>query len=86
MSGGVDSSVTASLIDKAIGSQLTCIFVDHGLLRKNEGQEVREIFSKNFTGDFIYVDAKDLFLKKKSKNFPKSLSEQIATPVNNEEM
>ena len=67
LSGGVDSSVTASLIDKAIGNQLTCIFVDHGLLRKNEGQEVREIFSKNFTGDFIYVDAKDLFLKNLSK-------------------
>jgi GMP synthase (glutamine-hydrolysing) len=63
LSGGVDSSVTASLIDQAIGSQLTCIFVDHGLLRKNEGQEVCEIFSKNFSGDFIYVDAKDLFLK-----------------------
>jgi GMP synthase (glutamine-hydrolysing) len=67
LSGGVDSSVTASLIDQAIGNQLTCIFVDHGLLRKNEGQEVREIFSKNFTGDFIYVDAKDLFLKNLSK-------------------
>ncbi len=67
LSGGVDSSVTASLIDQAIGSQLTCIFVDHGLLRMNEGQEVREIFSKNFTGDFIYVDARDLFLKNLSK-------------------
>jgi GMP synthase (glutamine-hydrolysing) len=48
LSGGVDSSVTASLISNAIGEQLTCIFVDHGLLRKNEAEEVCEIFSKRF--------------------------------------
>lgn len=64
LSGGVDSSVVAALISKAIGKQLTCIFVDHGLLRKNEGKEVEEIFSQNFDINFIYVDAKDLFLSK----------------------
>ncbi len=63
LSGGVDSSVTATLINHAIGNQLTCIFVDHGLLRKNEGQEVRDIFASNFSSNFVYVDAKDLFLK-----------------------
>ena len=61
LSGGVDSSVTASLISNAIGEQLTCIFVDHGLLRKNEAEEVCEIFSKRFLSNFIYVDAKELF-------------------------
>ena len=48
LSGGVDSSVVATLINEAIGKQLTCIFVDHGLLRKNEGEQVKEIFTKNF--------------------------------------
>ncbi len=64
LSGGVDSSVVAALINKAIGKQLTCIFVDHGLLRKNEAQEVEETFAKNIKANFIYVDAKDLFIKK----------------------
>ncbi len=64
LSGGVDSSVVATLINKAIGKQITSIFVDHGLLRKNEGQEVKEIFSKIFKSNFIYVDAKKLFLSK----------------------
>jgi len=63
LSGGVDSSVVATLINQAIGKQLTCIFVDHGLLRKDEGKEVREVFSK-FDLNFIYVDCKDLFLQK----------------------
>lgn len=63
LSGGVDSSVVATLINQAIGKQLTCIFVDHGLLRKDEGKEVREIFSK-FDLNFIYADYKDLFLQK----------------------
>ncbi len=62
LSGGVDSSVVAALIAEAIGKQLTCIFVDHGLLRKNEGDEVRKIFSNNFTVNFIYADARELFL------------------------
>jgi GMP synthase (glutamine-hydrolysing) len=64
LSGGVDSSVVAALIAEAIGKQLTCIFVDHGLIRKNEGDEVREIFSKNFNVNFIYADARELFFSK----------------------
>ena len=64
LSGGVDSSVAAVLLSKAIGKNLTCIFVDHGLLRKNEGDEVEEIFTKNYDLNFIRVDAKDRFLEK----------------------
>lgn len=64
LSGGVDSSVAAVLLSKAIGKNLTCIFVDHGLLRKNEGDEVEEIFTKNYDLNFIRVDAKDRFLNK----------------------
>lgn len=63
LSGGVDSSVAAALISKAVGSQLTCIFVDHGLLRKNEGDEVETAF-KNSGMKFIRVDASDRFLGK----------------------
>ena len=64
LSGGVDSSVAAVLLSKAIGKNLTCIFVDHGLLRKNEAEEVEEIFTKKFDVNFIKVDAKDRFLNK----------------------
>ncbi len=64
LSGGVDSSVVAALINEAIGKQLTCIFVDHGLLRKGEGAEVKKVFTKNFGIKLIYVDASELFLRK----------------------
>ena len=64
LSGGVDSSVAAVLLSKAIGKNLTCIFVDHGLLRKNEGDEVEEIFTKYYDLNFIRVNAKDRFLEK----------------------
>lgn len=64
LSGGVDSSVAAVLLSKAIGKNLTCIFVDHGLLRKNEGDEVEEIFRNQFDINLIRVNAKDRFLKK----------------------
>lgn len=63
LSGGVDSSVVAALLSKAIGDQLTCIFVDHGLMRKNEGDEVEEAF-KDSGMHFIRVNAKDRFLEK----------------------
>ncbi len=66
LSGGVDSSVAAVLLSKAIGKNLTCIFVDHGLLRKSEGDEVEEIFTKNYDLNFIRVNAKDRFLNKLS--------------------
>lgn len=61
LSGGVDSSVAAALISKAVGNQLTCIFVDHGLMRKNEGDEVEAAF-KDSGMNFIRVDAEDRFL------------------------
>ena len=64
LSGGVDSSVAAVLLSKAIGKNLTCIFVDHGLLRKNEGDEVEEIFTKYYDLNFVRVNAKDRFLDK----------------------
>lgn len=63
LSGGVDSSVCAKLLADAIGDQLTCIFVDHGLMRKDEGKEVEEAF-KDTGMHFIHVDAKDRFLSR----------------------
>ena len=63
LSGGVDSSVVAALISKAIGNQLTCIFVDHGLLRKHEGDEVEAIFADS-NMIFVRVNAADRFLSK----------------------
>ena len=63
LSGGVDSSVAAVLLSKAVGRNLTCVFVDHGLLRKNEAAEVEEVFSK-FDLNFIKVDAGERFLGK----------------------
>ena len=64
LSGGVYSSVAAVLLSKAIGKNLTCIFVDHGLLRKNEGDEVENIFKNQFDINLIRVNAKDRFLSK----------------------
>lgn len=64
LSGGVDSSVTGVLLNKAIGDQLTCIFVDHGLLRKDEGDQVMESLSGKFGLNIIRVNAKDRFLGK----------------------
>ena len=62
LSGGVDSTVAAVLLNKAIGNHLTCIFVDHGLLRKNEGDRVEEMFTSRYDIQFIRVDAADRFL------------------------
>jgi GMP synthase (glutamine-hydrolysing) len=64
LSGGVDSSVAAVMISKAVGKQLTCIFVDHGLLRKNEGDEVEQIFTTQFDVNFIRVNAQERFYNK----------------------
>ena len=61
LSGGVDSSVVAALCSKAIGNQLTCVFVNHGLLRKNEPEEVEEVFSKQFDCEFIHVHAEERY-------------------------
>ena len=64
LSGGVDSAVTAALIHKAIGNHLSCIFVDNGLLRNYEAEEVVKTFKDNFTVDFHAIDARDRFLNK----------------------
>lgn len=64
LSGGVDSSVAAVMVHKAVGKNLTCIFVDHGLLRKNEGDEVEKTFKEKFDMNLIRVNAKDRFLGK----------------------
>lgn len=63
LSGGVDSSVLAALLSKAVGSQLTCIFVDHGFMRKNEGDEVEAAF-KDWDINFVRVNAKEQFMSK----------------------
>ena len=66
LSGGVDSSVAAGLLSRAIGKQLTCVFVDHGLLRKNEGDEVEQVFGPNgqFDLNFIWVNAQERYYSK----------------------
>jgi GMP synthase (glutamine-hydrolysing) len=64
LSGGVDSSVAAALIHRAIGDQLTCVFVDHGLLRLNEGKSVMEMFAGRLHAKVVHVDASEQFLGK----------------------
>src|SRR5690606_32690781 len=64
LSGGVDSSVVAALLHRAIGEQLTCVFVDNGLLRKNEGDQVMDLFARNMGVKVIRADAADNFLSK----------------------
>lgn len=64
LSGGVDSSTTAALVSKAIGDQITCVFVNHGLLRKEEPERVRAAFDQHFNINLVYVDATDRFLSR----------------------
>ncbi len=64
LSGGVDSSVAAVMLHKAVGKQLTCVFVDNGLLRKNEGDEVESLFREQFDIDLVRANAQDRFLSK----------------------
>src|SRR5206468_12641466 len=64
LSGGVDSAVAALLVHKAVGEQLTCVFVDHGLLRKDEAAQVVETFSNHFHVPLVHVDAEERFLGK----------------------
>ena len=64
LSGGVDSSVVAALLYRAVGSALTCVFVDHGLLRKNEGELVEQTFRTRFGSSFIRVNAQERFLRR----------------------
>jgi GMP synthase (glutamine-hydrolysing) len=62
LSGGVDSAVAAALVHKAIGDQLTCVFVDHGMMRKDEAEQVEETFRRQFHVDLVHVKATDRFL------------------------
>ena len=62
LSGGVDSSVVAALLIKAIGKQLVCVHVNHGLMRKGESEQVCEVFGKQLDANLVYVDASDRFL------------------------
>jgi GMP synthase (glutamine-hydrolysing) len=64
LSGGVDSSVVASLLHRAVGNQLVCVFVDNGLLRKDEAQEVRAVFGEHYNMNLHYIDAEEVFLEK----------------------
>ena len=64
LSGGVDSSVVAALLIKAVGKQLVCVHVNHGLLRKGEPEQVIEVFGKQMNANLVYVDAADRFLDK----------------------
>lgn len=64
LSGGVDSSVAAALVHRAIGNQLTCVFVDHGFMRKNEAEQVRKIFTEQFKINLVFVDARERFMQK----------------------
>ncbi|MBR3576348.1 MAG: glutamine-hydrolyzing GMP synthase subunit GuaA, partial [Clostridia bacterium] len=62
LSGGVDSSVVAALLIKAIGKQLVCVHVNHGLMRKGESEDVIEVFRNQLDANLIYIDATDRFL------------------------
>ncbi|AHF06385.1 glutamine-hydrolyzing GMP synthase [Desulfitobacterium metallireducens] len=64
LSGGVDSSVAAVLVHRAIGDQLTCVYVDHGFMRKNESVEVKKIFTEQFHLNLVFVDASERFMSK----------------------
>ena len=71
LSGGVDSSVVAALLIKAVGQQLTCVHVNHGLLRKGEPEQVIEVFRNQMNANLIYIDAVDRFLDKLAGVTPK---------------
>ncbi len=62
LSGGVDSAVTAKLVHEAVGDQLTCIFVNNGLLRREEPERVRDVFQRSVGLNLVYVDATERFL------------------------
>ena len=64
LSGGVDSSVVAALLIKAVGKQLTCVHVNHGLMRKGESEQVIEVFGKQLDANLVYIDATDRYLEK----------------------
>ena len=82
LSGGVDSAVAAVLIHEAVGDQLTCIFVDHGLLRQNEAQEVVSLFRGHYNIPLVHVDASERFLSALAgKTDPEEKRKTIGAPV-----
>ena len=64
LSGGVDSSVAAALVHRAVGDQLTCVFVDHGFMRKNEAEQVKKVFTEQFKLNLVFVDVHERFMQK----------------------
>ena len=78
LSGGVDSSVAAALLHRAIGKQLTCVFVDNGLLRKGERDYVEALYKRNFKIDLRIVDASQLFLKRLEGTEPEQKRKSLA--------
>jgi GMP synthase (glutamine-hydrolysing) len=77
LSGGVDSSVAAALIHRAIGDQLTCVFVDHGLLRLNEGEMVMDMFAGKLHAKVVHVDASEQFLGHLGRDRPRAAKRKI---------
>ena len=82
LSGGVDSSVTAILVHRAIGDRLTCIFVDNGLLRKNEAEEVLNLFRDHHHLNLVHVDATDEFLQPPGRASPTRKRNASASATN----
>ena len=64
LSGGVDSTTVSALVHKAIGNQLTCMFIDQGFMRKNEATKINDLFTKDFNINFIHIDASKRFFEK----------------------
>lgn len=64
LSGGVDSTTVSALVSKAVGSQLICMFIDQGFMRKNEGKKIKDLFTSKFKVNFVYIDASKRFLEK----------------------
>ena len=83
LSGGVDSSVVAALLIKAVGKQLTCVHVNHGLLRKGEPEQVVEVFRNQMDANLVYVDAVDRFLDKLAGVRVWSILMPISLPLTN---
>lgn len=92
MSGGVDSTVAAVMLHKAVGNQLTCMFVDHGLLRKEEGNLVEAMCKDHFHMNFLRINAQDRFFnrlsgvearKKNAKSLEKNLSGYLKKKAEN---
>ena len=81
LSGGVDSAVAGALVHRAIGDQLTCIFVDHGMLRKDEAQQVERAFHDALRAHFIHVQAEERFLARLAGVTEGDLDRQLKTAV-----